>query len=228
MRDASARPCRSSSAFAARDARLAHPARDDGGVRGHAAVRGQDALRLDQPVDVVRASSPSGRGSPTRRPCRAPRRCPRRGRSRRTRRPATRSGPRAATSNSALGSSIGCSSWSSCPGSMRTTASSRVMRPSVAHVDRSLQRGRGGALRRARLQDVELPVLDRELDVLHVAVVLLEPRHRLEQLVVRLRQALAHLLDRLRRADARDDVLALRVDEVLAVERRARRSTGRA
>ena len=73
-----------------------------------------------------------------------------------------------------------------------------------------------------------MPVLDRELDVLHVAVVLLEPRHRLEQLVERLRQPLAHLLDRLRRADAGDDVLALRVHEVLAVEAVLARSTDRA
>ena len=39
--------------LAAGDARLAHAARDDGRVRRHAAVRGEDALRLDQPVDVV-------------------------------------------------------------------------------------------------------------------------------------------------------------------------------
>ena len=38
--------------------------------------------------------------------------------------------------------------------------------------------------------------------------------------VVRLGQDLAHLLDRLRRADAGDDVLALRVDEELAVDAR--------
>ena len=39
--------------LAAGDARLAHPARDDGGVRRHAAVRGEHALRLDHAVDVV-------------------------------------------------------------------------------------------------------------------------------------------------------------------------------
>ena len=43
---------------AAGDARLAHPARDDRGVRRHPAVRGQHAGRVDQPVDVV------GRGLP--------------------------------------------------------------------------------------------------------------------------------------------------------------------
>ena len=39
--------------LAAGDARLAHAARDDRGVRGHAAVRGEDASCVDQPVDVV-------------------------------------------------------------------------------------------------------------------------------------------------------------------------------
>ena len=88
------------------------------------------------------------------------------------------------------------------------------------------QRGGSGALRGARLEQIERSVLDRELDVLHVAVVLLEPVHRVEELVERLGQALAHLLDRLRRADACDDVLALRVHEVLAVQRRSPPSTG--
>ena len=40
--------------------------------------------------------------------------------------------PRAAISNSAFGSSIGCSSWSSCAGSIRAIASSRLIRPSAA------------------------------------------------------------------------------------------------
>ena len=38
--------------------------------------------------------------------------------------------PCATTSTLAEGSIIGCRSWSSCPGSMRATASSREMRPS--------------------------------------------------------------------------------------------------
>ena len=39
--------------LAAGHARLAHPARDDRRVRGHAAVGGEDPLRRDHPVDVV-------------------------------------------------------------------------------------------------------------------------------------------------------------------------------
>ena len=90
----------------------------------------------------------------------------------------------------------------------------------VDHVDGGLHRGGGRALRRARLQEIELVVLDGELDVLHVAVVLLEPPHRFEQLLERRGQLLFHLRERLRRADAGDDVLALRVGEELAVETR--------
>ncbi len=42
--------------------------------------------------------------------------------------------PFAATSSFAFGSIIGCSSWSSCAGSIRTIASSREIRPSPAIV----------------------------------------------------------------------------------------------
>ena len=45
--------------LAARHARLPHSPRDDGGVRGHAAVRREDAAGLDQPVDVVRRGLPA-------------------------------------------------------------------------------------------------------------------------------------------------------------------------
>ncbi len=96
------------------------------------------------------------------------------------------------------------------------------------HRHRSPQRGGGGALGGACLQQEELLVLDRELDVLHVSVVLLEPPHRLQQLVERLRERRAHSLDRLRRPDPGDDVLALGVGEELAVQARLARSMGRA
>ncbi len=43
------------------------------------------------------------------------------------------------------------------------------------HVDGDLDRGLRRALPAARLQHVELPLLDGELEVLHVAVVALEP-----------------------------------------------------
>ena len=50
------------------------------------------------------------------------------------------------------------------------------------HLDGHPQRGRGGALADAGLEDEEPALLDRELDVAHVAVVVLELLHHLEQL----------------------------------------------
>ena len=90
--------------------------------------------------------------------------------------------------------------------------------PLVDHLGRDAQRGGRRALPRARLQEVQRPLLDRELDVLQVAVVRLEPVERVDELLERLGHALAHAVDRLGRADPGDDVLALRVREELAVE----------
>ena len=96
------------------------------------------------------------------------------------------------------------------------------------HRHRGLQRRGGGAFRRTRLQEIQLLVLDGELDVLHVTVVRLQPLHRVDELVERLGQRLAHRLDRLRGANAGDDVLALGIREELAVEARlARRRIAR-
>ena len=53
--------------------------------------------------------------------------------------------------------------------------------PFVRHVDRDLERGVGRALAGAGLQDPQPAVLDRELDVLHVAVVRLEAVEHLER-----------------------------------------------
>ena len=46
--------------------------------------------------------------------------------------------------------------------------------PFLDHVDGDLDGGRGGALRGARLQHVQAAALDRELEILNVAIVLLE------------------------------------------------------
>ena len=88
----------------------------------------------------------------------------------------------------------------------------------VHEVAGDLERGARRALAVARLEHVELLVLDRELHVLHVAVVLLERRADLLELLERLGHHLGHLRDRHRRADAGDDVLALGVHEELAHE----------
>ena len=59
---------------------------------------------------------------------------------------------------------------------MRSTASSGVDQPFGDEVDGDLESRLRGALAGSRLQHPELAFLDGELDVLHVAVVLLERR----------------------------------------------------
>jgi hypothetical protein len=106
-----------------------------------------------------------------------------------------------------------------------------VDQPFAGHVDGHLERRLGGALAAAGLQHPQLALLHRELDVLHVAVVPLEQLEHAGQLRVSLGHRLFHrrhpgpgLLARrarqvLRGADAGDDVLALGVDQPLAVIR---------
>ena len=92
--------------------------------------------------------------------------------------------------------------------------------PFPHHIDRRLDRGETGTLSRARLEDPELALLDRELEILHVREMLFEPVPHVLELAVdrghlllereKLRIHLLTLVDGLRRADSRDDVLALR------------------
>ena len=69
------------------------------------------------------------------------------------------------------------------------------------------------ALRVARLQHVEAAFLDRELGVLHVAVVALQRAQDVEQLRVHLRLPGSQLADVARRPHPGDDVLALGVGQ---------------
>ena len=91
-------------------------------------------------------------------------------------------------------------------------------RPLVDHVDGDLHRGRRGPLRVARLEHVQAAALDRELEVLDVAVVRLELLADAQELGVDRRHVLGHLRDLGRGPDAGDHVLALGVGQVLAVE----------
>ena len=86
----------------------------------------------------------------------------------------------------------------------------------VHEVARDLERGLRRALAVARLEHEELLVLDRELHVLHVAVVRLELVADVLELLEHLGHHLGHLRDRHRRAHAGHHVLALRVHEELA------------
>ena len=87
----------------------------------------------------------------------------------------------------------------------------------VRHVDCHLERSGTGALADAGLQHPELALLDGELRVAHVAVVLLEASEDLQQLLVDLREVLLHRVEVFGVADAGDHVLALRVDQEVAV-----------
>ena len=102
---------------------------------------------------------------------------------------------------------------------IRPTASSWVslMARSDDHVDRHAQRGPPGALAHPGLEHPELALLDGELGVAHVAVVALEPGEDPQQLLVDLRELVGQCRQRLGVADAGHHVLALGVDQEVAV-----------
>ena len=103
--------------------------------------------------------------------------------------------------------------------------------PLVHEVDSDLQRGLGGALPRAGLEHPQLPGLDRELDVLHVAEMVLQPVAHLDEPGERFRHGPLHRgqlrapglrignRQALRRADAGHHILALGVDQIFPVKR---------
>ena len=214
---------------AAGDAGLAHAARHHGGMRGHAAAGGQNAFGGVHAVNVFRAGLDpdqndlaaiglqfggfirrehdfAGSGA---------RRCRQAGRD-----------------DVALGGGI--------DGRMqqliergRIDPRHRVLLRDQAFIgefDGDAQRGFRGALAAAGLQHPQFALLDRELHVLHVAVMLFEQRVDPRQFLERVRHRdfhrclvgagfLARIFgDVLRRADARHHVLALRVDQEFAVE----------
>ena len=85
------------------------------------------------------------------------------------------------------------------------------------HVHGDANRSRAGPFACARLQHPELAALDRELAVLHVMIMLFQQLRDRIELLINFRQFLFQLADRIRSARAGDDILALRVQEVLAV-----------
>mgnify|MGYP005779409487 CR=1 FL=1 len=88
----------------------------------------------------------------------------------------------------------------------------------VDEVARDLDRRGSRALAVTRLEHIELLVLDGELHILHVAVVIFEDLADFLELLVHFGEDFRHLGDGHRRADAGDDVFALRVGEELAHE----------
>eukprot|EP00982_Pelagococcus_subviridis_P013843 31285-Pelagococcus_subviridis.AAC.9 len=178
-------------------ARLSPPARDDGGVRGHPAARGEDSLRGVHPADVLRRHDLPDR------------RAGRRGK-------ADADDVRGVPS---LVLELRVKQLIHVRRLHERHRGRSVDHPGLDEVDRDLHRAGAGALPAPRLQHVQLALLDRELDVLHVFVVLLEELRVSNQVVVRLRERVLHREDVLRRSNPRDDVLPLRVDEVLAVQK---------
>ena len=115
------------------------------------------------------------------------------------------------------GRTVGWRSWSSELGGDPQDgffARDQALRASMSTAARSA--AAAVRLSRPRLQDIEPLAIDRELDVLDVAIVAFERFQGAAELRVRLREHVLELLERLRRPDARDDVLALGVDEELA------------
>ena len=96
---------------------------------------------------------------------------------------------------SATGSNCGCRKKSTCSGVHALHGLGARDALLVREVDRDADRRLRGALGVARLQHPQLAALDGELDVLHVAVVLLERR-------AGARELLPHLRHRLRPASA--------------------------
>jgi hypothetical protein len=93
-----------------------------------------------------------------------------------------------------------------------------AQQPLLYHRDRGLDGGGSGALGGTGLQEVQPTLLHRELDVLDVAVVPLQPVDGLLELVEGGREGCAHLFQRNGQPDSRHHVLALRVQEELAAE----------
>ena len=90
----------------------------------------------------------------------------------------------------------------------------------LLHVDGNLKSGSSGTLANAGLEHPELALLDGELDVHHVAEVVLKDDEHLFELGAGLLKAfdVLELGNGAGVADAGDDVLALSVDQVVAIE----------
>ena len=212
-----------------RNARPPHPARYHSSVARHAATSGQDAARGMHAMDVFRAGLDAHEDdvTPIARQAFGLARIkddltggrPRRGRQARGQNLAGRLGIKRRMQQLVQRRRIDPLD--------RLRARQHIFR---GQIDRDLD----GSLRRtlaiSRLQDPEPALLDRKLDVLHVPIVRLEPTHMILELLEDRRHLLlerrvlrpAHralaLRQRLRRAQSRHDVLALRIQKVLAIE----------
>ena len=102
-----------------------------------------------------------------------------------------------------------------------------INQPFARHIHRDFQGRCGGALTIARLQHIKLVALHREFNVLHVTVMALQRGAHLHQFGIGRRHGIFHaafagfgafLRHGLRRANTRNHILTLRIDQVFAVE----------
>ena len=204
---------------AARHAAAAHTARDDGRVRRAAAAHGEDALGGVHALDVLgRGLQPHedgffaalggrlGVGG---------------GEANHARRGARRGGQPARSrlrGRKRLGVELRVQQRVEL---LRLDLQQRLVGREQAlgdEIDGDFQRGRGRALAVAGLEHIELAVFNRKLHVLHIPVMLFQRGGDLGEARIHLGHHLAQRGNRLRRADAGDHVLALRVHQKLAVE----------
>jgi len=204
---------------AAGDAALAHAARHDGRVGGHAAADGQDALRGLHALNVL------GRGLETDEHDLLAALLPRlgvlggeddlaAGR-------AGRGGQRLADNGGLLedlGIELGMEQRVERAGLDHGDGFLLVDHALVHEVAGDLESGGGGALAVTGLEHIELSVLDGELHILHIAVMILKDLADVLELLESLGELLGHLGNGHRGTDAGDDVLALRVGQELAHE----------
>ena len=204
---------------AAGHARLADLAGHDGGVRGRPAAGGQDALRHGHPVEVVRRGLDAHEHDPLAPPDpldgdvgveHGP---PDRGARRGVEALGDPRGRRPGGGIELVAQQL--VDVGGLDAHQRLVAADDAL---VDEVGGDLDRGRGGPLRRARLEHVQLAALDRELEVLDVAVMALELLPDPPELGVDLGHVGRHLGDLRGGPDAGHDVLALGVGQVLAEE----------
>ena len=93
-----------------------------------------------------------------------------------------------------------------------------VDQPFLFHFDGKANSSQPGALSIASLKHEDLALLDREFEILHVFEMALQDFADSLQLIECFRQMILQLRHRLRRANARDHVFTLRVDQEFAIE----------
>ena len=85
-------------------------------------------------------------------------------------------------------------------------------------IDRDLKGSRRGSLTISGLKHEQLAAFDGELHVLHVRIVIFQRLRDFNKLIIYFRKRLMQRGDRLRRADTRNDIFALCIHQVFAVQ----------